>query len=157
MALSFFNLEFFRPWVFWKRSKKSLVYGISDGYGAPFDVLQTSSVAKIDFAMYNYHPHLLFPFSLSPSRVADEFKLRDSLTPVRTMIRDSFSDMDAPAGTRGISGTVGSRASVDRSLRLKSPSVGRTVERTRDELIDSIIYTRTAENRVMPGKLCWKI
>ena len=75
------------------------------------------------------------------------------------MIRDSFSDMDTPAGTRGISGTVGggSRASVDRSLRLKSPSVGRTVERTRDELIDSIIYTRTAENRVMPGKLSWKI
>lgn len=71
------------------------------------------------------------------------------------MIRDSFSDMDTPAGTRGISGTVGggSRASVDRSLRLKSPSVGRTVERTRDELIDSIIYTRTAENRVMPGML----
>ena len=23
MALSFFNLEFFRPWVFWKRSKKA--------------------------------------------------------------------------------------------------------------------------------------
>ena len=27
----------------------------------------------------------------------------------------------------------------------------------RDELIDSIIYTRTAENRVMPGNLVWKI
>ena len=120
---------------------------------------QTNSVAHIACAMYTHQPHLLCPFSLSPSRVADEFKLRDSLTPVRTMIRDSFSDMDTPAGTRGISGTVGggSRASVDRSLRLKSPSVGRTVERTRDELIDSIIYTRTAENRVMPGKLCWKI
>jgi len=36
-----------------------------------------------------------------------------------------------------------------RNIRLKSPSIPR--ERTRDELIDSIIHTRTKEHRVMPG------
>jgi len=38
---------------------------------------------------------------------------------------------------------------VSRNLRIKSPSIPR--ERTRDELIDSIIHTRTKEHRVMPG------
>jgi len=37
----------------------------------------------------------------------------------------------------------------NRNLRLKSPSIPR--ERTRDELIDSIVHTRTKEHRVMPG------
>jgi len=37
----------------------------------------------------------------------------------------------------------------NRNLRLKSPSIPR--ERTRDELIDSIIHTRTREHRAMPG------
>jgi len=36
-----------------------------------------------------------------------------------------------------------------RNIRLRSPSIPR--ERTRDELIDSIIHTRTKEHRVMPG------
>ena len=36
-----------------------------------------------------------------------------------------------------------------RHLRLKSPSIPR--ERTRDELIDSIVHTRTREHRAMPG------
>merc|ERR1712222_111705 len=37
----------------------------------------------------------------------------------------------------------------NRHLRLKSPSIPR--ERTRDELIDSIVHTRTREHRAMPG------
>ncbi|XP_023336889.1 dual specificity protein phosphatase 3 [Eurytemora carolleeae] len=37
----------------------------------------------------------------------------------------------------------------NRNLRLKSPSIPK--ERTRDELIDSIVHTRTREHRVMPG------
>lgn len=37
-----------------------------------------------------------------------------------------------------------------RHLRLKSPSIPR--ERTRDELIDSIVHTRTREHRAMPGE-----
>jgi len=41
--------------------------------------------------------------------------------------------------------------SQNRNLRLKSPSIPR--ERTRDELIDSIVHTRTKEHRVMPGQL----
>lgn len=36
-----------------------------------------------------------------------------------------------------------------RSARLRSPSIPR--ERTRDELIDSIVHTRTREHRAMPG------
>ena len=34
-------------------------------------------------------------------------------------------------------------------MRLRSPSIPR--ERTRDELIDSIVHTRTREHRAMPG------
>ena len=65
------------------------------------------------------------------------------------MIRESFSD---EPGSRGINGMHHHHHHHHdhRSARHKSPSVGR-VERTRDELIDSIIHTRTAENRVMPG------
>merc|ERR1712080_34709 len=37
----------------------------------------------------------------------------------------------------------------NRRIRLKSPSIPR--ERTRDELIDSIVHTRTREHRAMPG------
>jgi len=37
----------------------------------------------------------------------------------------------------------------NRHIRLKSPSIPR--ERTRDELIDSIVHTRTREHRAMPG------
>ena len=37
-----------------------------------------------------------------------------------------------------------------RHLRMKSPSIPR--ERTRDELIDSIVHTRTREHRAMPGE-----
>jgi len=37
----------------------------------------------------------------------------------------------------------------NRYLRLKSPSIPQ--ERTRDELIDSIVHTRTREHRAMPG------
>jgi protein-tyrosine phosphatase len=40
-------------------------------------------------------------------------------------------------------------ADTNRNLRLKSPSIPR--ERTRDELIDSIVHTRTREHRAMPG------
>ena len=38
-----------------------------------------------------------------------------------------------------------------RHIRLKSPSIPR--ERTRDELIDSIVHTRTREHRAMPGEV----
>jgi len=37
----------------------------------------------------------------------------------------------------------------NRNLRVKSPSI--LTERTRDELIDSIVHTRTREHRAMPG------
>merc|ERR1711971_583524 len=37
----------------------------------------------------------------------------------------------------------------NRHIRLKSPSIPR--ERTRDELIDTIVHTRTREHRAMPG------
>jgi len=40
-------------------------------------------------------------------------------------------------------------ASPDRHLRLRSPSIPR--ETTRDELIDSIVHTRTREHRPLPG------
>jgi len=38
---------------------------------------------------------------------------------------------------------------INRNLRLRSPSIPR--ETTRDELIDSIVHTRTREHRAMPG------
>lgn len=93
--------------------------------------------------------------SLSPSRI-DEFKYRETVAPVRSMIRDSFRERDT-AGGRGLNGHV-PQAVVHQpepppssSMRLvrRSPSVAK--ERTRDELIDSIVHTRTREHRVMPG------
>ena len=105
--------------------------------------------------------------SLSPSRL-DEVKFREALTPVRALIRDSFNDdVMSPTSSlvigsgRGLSGSrsssrseesnnrLGVGDSLNRNVRLKSPSVGR--ERTRDDLIDSIVYTRTREHRAMPG------
>lgn len=112
--------------------------------------------------------------SLSPSRI-DEFKYRETLAPVRSMIRESFRE---DSGGRGLNGHqngavsnglsahhhhhhsvhLNSSNSIDHnsssgssSVRLvrRSPSVAK--ERTRDELIDSIVHTRTREHRVMPG------
>ena len=123
--------------------------------------------------------------SLSPSRI-DEFKYRETIAPVRSMIRESFREHDMASGGRGLNGhalnghsngSVGhqlpprpeshhshgaghvagvapahnSHAPSSNSTRLvrRSPSVAK--ERTRDELIDSIVHTRTREHRVMPG------
>ena len=90
--------------------------------------------------------------SLSPSRI-DEFKYRETVAPVRSMIRDSFRE--DTAGGRGLNGQMAPAAapepSPSSSVRMvrRSPSVAK--ERTRDELIDSIVHTRTREHRVMPG------
>jgi len=125
--------------------------------------------------------------SLSPSRI-DEFKYRETIAPVRSMIRESFREHDMSGGGRGLNGhalnghssggvghqlpprpesshhahgngsAVGMAPSHNshahnssNSTRLvrRSPSVAK--ERTRDELIDSIVHTRTREHRVMPG------
>ena len=103
--------------------------------------------------------------SLSPSRL-DEVKFREALTPVRALIRDSFSDdVRSPTSSlvigsgRGLNGSKGRTVetsnrlgvgdNLNRNIRLKSPSIGK--ERTRDDLIDSIVYTRTREHRAMPG------
>ena len=112
------------------------------------------------------HPRLSKrSMSLSPSRL-DEVKLRETLTPVRALIRDSFNDdVMSPTSSlvigtgRGLSGSKGGRMEesssrlgvneLNRNIRLKSPSIGK--ERTRDDLIDSIVYTRTREHRAMPG------
>ena len=110
------------------------------------------------------HPRLSQrSMSLSPSRL-DEVKLRETLTPVRALIRDSFNDdVMSPTSSlvigsgRGLSGSKNVRIEesssrlneLNRNIRLKSPSVGK--ERTRDDLIDSIVYTRTREHRAMPG------
>lgn len=51
---------------------------------------------------------------------------------IMPLIRDSFSDIHDPIRSK------------------RAPSAARN--RTRDELIDSIIFTRTAENRRMPGQ-----
>merc|ERR1719308_591726 len=58
----------------------------------------------------------------------------------RNMFREDVSNM---------SKYNSSSSSNNRNLRLKSPSIQR--ERTRDELIDSIVHTRTKEHRAMPG------
>ena len=120
--------------------------------------------------------------SLSPSRI-DEFKYRETVAPVRSMIRESFREHDMAGGGRGlnrhglnghngglhqglpppnphhtphqqgatVSAHNGHGAASSNSARLvrRSPSVAK--ERTRDELIDSIVHTRTREHRVMPG------
>ena len=108
--------------------------------------------------------------SLSPSRI-DEFKYRETIAPVRSMIRESFRE--EMAGGRGLNGQIhGGSASfgvasgigsahhlLHSEPQVKSSSAGHLVrrspsvakERTRDELIDSIVHTRTREHRVMPG------
>ena len=87
--------------------------------------------------------------SLSPSRI-DEFKYRQTVAPVRTLIRDSFRD-EGSAGGRGLNGHSSANDHGHMNVRhvRRSPSVAK--ERTRDELIDSIVHTRTREHRVMPG------
>merc|ERR1739838_1196372 len=69
-------------------------------------------------------------FSLPPSALVDR------ATRHRTVFRHSARD-EAVA------------APENRNMRLRSPSIPR--ERTRDELIDSIVHTRTREHRAMPG------
>ena len=104
--------------------------------------------------------------SLSPSRI-DEFKYRETVAPVRSLIRESFRE---DSGGRGLNGHMHHHhatshnqlsshsdhagqqaAAAAAAVRLvrRSPSVAK--ERTRDELIDSIVHTRTREHRVMPG------
>jgi len=77
----------------------------------------------------------------------------------------SIPPTPSSAPTRGTSVPAASRASrhrtvmrlsaedeilsENRNIRLKSPSIPR--ERTRDELIDSIVHTRTREHRPLPG------
>merc|ERR1711936_1037697 len=53
------------------------------------------------------------------------------------------------ARTRTVFRTCEGDDNSNRHIRLKSPSIPR--ERTRDELIDSIVHTRTREHRAMPG------
>ena len=114
--------------------------------------------------------------SLSPSRI-DEFKYRETIAPVRSMIRESFREHDMAGGGRGLnghglgvnghsagghqlphdhhhsqgvaSGVASHNHSNSTRMVRRSPSVAK--ERTRDELIDSIVHTRTREHRVMPG------
>jgi len=69
-------------------------------------------------------------FSLPPSALVDR------ATRHRTVFRHSARD-EAVATPE------------NRNMRLRSPSIPR--ERTRDELIDSIVHTRTREHRAMPG------
>jgi len=69
-------------------------------------------------------------YSLPPSSLAER------ATRSRTVFRHSAR---AEAAT----------APENRHLRMRSPSIPR--ERTRDELIDSIVHTRTREHRAMPG------
>lgn len=111
---------------------------------------------------YRNRPSYRRSMSLSPSRI-DEFKYRETIQPVRTMIRESFRE--DTSGGRGLNGHhhghigghhhLGSnsehQSAHHASSRLvrRSPSVAK--ERTRDELIDSIVHTRTREHRVMPG------
>merc|ERR1712233_243567 len=58
--------------------------------------------------------------------------------------------LDRSARTRTVFSSEGDESfTSNRHLRLKSPSIPR--ERTRDELIDSIVHTRTREHRAMPG------
>eukprot|EP00092_Neocalanus_flemingeri_P011117 GFUD01011971.1.p1 GENE.GFUD01011971.1~~GFUD01011971.1.p1 ORF type:complete len:302 (-),score=46.55 GFUD01011971.1:290-1195(-) len=71
-------------------------------------------------------------FSLPPSGSG----LLDRATRQRTVFRHSARDEVAATPE-------------NRNLRLRSPSIPR--QRTRDELIDSIVHTRTREHRAMPG------
>merc|ERR1739838_1273712 len=69
-------------------------------------------------------------FSLPPSALVDR------ATRHKTVFRHSARDEAVSSSS-------------NRHIRLKSPSIPR--ERTRDELIDSIVHTRTREHRAMPG------
>jgi len=135
----------------------------------------------VGYANSRTRPAYRRSMSLSPSRI-DEFKYRETIAPVRSMIRESFREHDMAGGGRGLNGhglglnghsagggggghqlphdhhhtqgaAVGSHnhAGSTNSTRMvrRSPSVAK--ERTRDELIDSIVHTRTREHRVMPG------
>jgi len=92
-------------------------------------------INQIRYAEQSYHPTSISRGTCAPTRGY-------SLPPVglpsagtRKRLSSSFDDVDV--------------TSENRYLRLKSPSIPR--ERTRDELIDSIVHTRTREHRAMPG------
>lgn len=104
-------------------------------------------------------PHQQSPFlrsmSMSPSRARPA---APDVGPVRQLIRESFQSSEPQGGRNGSGIGLGSRSRMGQSAqpmtrftRLRSPSVAK--ERTRDDLIDSIIHTRTKEHRVMPGFL----
>jgi len=83
---------------------------------------------------------------LTPTRGMTSIMRGSSLPPAgldpqrhRSMYRDDSTSMNR----------YNTSLSTNRNLRLKSPSIPR--ERTRDELIDSIVHTRTKEHRAMPG------
>ena len=135
------------------------------------------------YLFFRTRPAYRRSMSLSPSRI-DEFKYRETVAPVRSMIRESFREHDMASGggralnghgLNGLNGHSGghhqglpppnphhtphprdsasahnSHASSN-STRLvrRSPSVAK--ERTRDELIDSIVHTWACEHRVKPG------
>ena len=119
-------------------------------------------MTNLSCSNYRNRPSYRRSMSLSPSRI-DEFKYRETIQPVRTMIRESFRE--DTSGGRGLNGhhiqpghhgghgghhnSEHHHQSVNPRLVRRSPSVAK--ERTRDELIDSIVHTRTREHRVMPG------
>jgi len=111
--------------------------GCSGGYGGGGVSYYRPStyINQIRYAEQSYHPTSISRGTCAPTRGY-------SLPPVglpsagtRKRLSSSFDDVDV--------------TSENRYLRLKSPSIPR--ERTRDELIDSIVHTRTREHRAMPG------
>merc|ERR1711962_1019565 len=86
----------------------------------------------------------------SPSNSYSVYSTRGTTLPPPTRGASIPPPMfERAARTRTVFRTCEGDDNSNRHIRLKSPSIPR--ERTRDELIDSIVHARTREHRAMPG------
>merc|ERR1712243_169380 len=112
------------------RDMVSSVYGGGSNHSSGYST-------KYSAQSSTYSPYSSRGETLPPMRGASLPPLPHDTRPrCRTVLRISPKDEDTSSPT-------------SRHTRLKSPSI--PMERTRDELIDSIVHTRTREHRAMPG------
>merc|ERR1711934_996380 len=130
----------------------------SRSYGsASYGPTQTSRYRDMVSNMYGGLPtpnsgySTKYPSQYSPSSSYSVYSSRGTTLPPTRGASIPPPLLDRSARTRTVFRSCEGDESFtsNRHLRLKSPSIPR--ERTRDELIDSIVHTRTREHRAMPG------
>lgn len=117
-----------------KYTSQSGAYSSTPSYSSYTATPSTPSYSSYSAPSYSYSAPPARGSTLPPSRGASIAPPNlDRYSRQRTVFRTCLQD----------------DATSSRHIRLKSPSIPR--ERTRDELIDSIVHTRTREHRAMPG------